>query len=192
MKTLDGNLSTGQDIRTENLYEIMITANLRAILVSLTMDDNAVIIENDSQISMWRKGMNSRPKYRTKQRDLLLKYFETVPGVHVTPGEVCEYFKAQDAAIGKATVYRQMESFMDEGILKKYIIDGNSPTSFEYVDRESHEPGEVSFHCKCEKYGRLIHLRCDELEEMQAHLYEAHDFRQNPMRTFFMDYARTA
>ena len=129
--------------------------------------------------------MNSRPKYKTKQRDILLKYFETVPGVHVTAGEVCEYFSAQNVTIGKATVYRQLESLVDEGILKKYIIDGNSPACFEYVSRESHKPGEVCFHCKCLKCGKLIHLHCDELEEVQAHLYEAHDFRLNPLRTVF-------
>lgn len=28
--------------------------------------------------------MNSRSKYKTKQREILLSYFETVPGVHVT------------------------------------------------------------------------------------------------------------
>ena len=34
--------------------------------------------------------MNSRSKYKTKQREILLSYFETVPGVHVTASDVCE------------------------------------------------------------------------------------------------------
>ena len=129
--------------------------------------------------------MTSRPKYKTKQREILLGYFETVPGVHVTASDVYEFFKSQGASIGQSTIYRQLESLVDEGIINKYIIDGKSSACFEYVDRDTHNAGEVSFHCKCENCGRLIHLQCDELEEIQAHLLEEHNFRLNPMRTVF-------
>ena len=37
--------------------------------------------------------MNSRSKYKTKQREILLDYLESVPGVHITASDVCEYFK---------------------------------------------------------------------------------------------------
>ena len=129
--------------------------------------------------------MNSRSKYKTKQREILLDYLESVPGVHITASDVCEYFKSQGANIGQSTVYRQLESLVDEGIINKYIIDGNSPACFEYVGTNSHEDADICFHCKCEKCGKLIHLRCDELEEIQVHLYEEHRFKMNPMRTVF-------
>ncbi len=115
----------------------------------------------------------------------MISYFETVPGVHVTANDVCEYFKAQGAPIGQSTVYRQLESLVDEGIVNKYIIDGNSPACFEYVGSDDHADSEICFHCKCVKCGRLIHLHCDELEGMQIHLYEEHCFKLNPMRTVF-------
>lgn len=129
--------------------------------------------------------MNSRSKYRTKQREILLHYFESVPGKHVTAADVCEYLKKQDAKIGQSTVYRQLESMVDEGLIKKYIIDGNSPACFEYVDPESHEEGEVCFHCKCEICGKLIHLHCEELEAIQTHILDEHNFRVDPVRTVF-------
>lgn len=127
--------------------------------------------------------MNSRSKYRTKQREILLGYLETVPGVHITAGDVCEYFKERGAPIGQSTVYRQLERLVDEGIVNKYIIDANSPACFEFVRADSHEDAEICFHCKCEKCGKLIHLHCEELEEIQIHVYEAHRFKMNPMRT---------
>ena len=129
--------------------------------------------------------MNTRPKYKTRQRELLLDYLRTVPGEHITAGDVCAYFKTQGAAIGQSTVYRQLEQLVDEGVLNKYIIDGSSPACFEYVGAESHGGAEICFHCKCEKCGRLIHLHCDELESIQAHLLAAHSFRLDPMRTVF-------
>ena len=98
---------------------------------------------------------------------------------------MCEYLKTQGASIGQSTVYRQLESLVDEGILAKYIIDGNSPACFEYVGADSHKTGDVCYHCKCENCGRLIHLHCDELDQLQAHLLSTHQFKLNPMRTVF-------
>ena len=66
--------------------------------------------------------MNPRSKYKTKQREILLDYFAKVPGVHITASDVCEYFKSQGSPIGQSTIYRQLESLVDEGIINKYII----------------------------------------------------------------------
>lgn len=129
--------------------------------------------------------MNPRPKYKTKQKEILLGYLETVPGVHITAGDVCEYFRERGTPIGQSTIYRQLESLVDEGIINKYIIDSGSPACFEYVGADSHEDAEICFHCKCEKCGRLIHLRCDELEGVQAHLLSEHSFKIDPVRTVF-------
>ncbi len=129
--------------------------------------------------------MNPRSKYKTKQREILLDYLESVPGVHITAGDVCEYLKKQGANIGQSTVYRQLESLVAEGIVNKYIIDGNSPACFEYVGMDSHADPEICFHCKCEKCGKLIHLHCDELKEIQVHLFSEHQFKLDPLRTVF-------
>lgn len=129
--------------------------------------------------------MSTRPKYRTKQREILYDYLKSRPGVHITAADVCDHFRGQGTPIGQSTVYRQLERLVDEGVLNKYIIDAGSPACFEYVEEADHADASVCFHCKCEKCGKLIHLHCDELESIQAHLYEEHRFRLNPMRTVF-------
>ncbi len=129
--------------------------------------------------------MNSRSKYKTKQREILLGFFKTVPGVHVTASDICEYFISHNATIGQSTIYRNLETLVDEGIIKKYIVDGNSPACFEYVEPDSYDSAEICFHLKCEKCGRLIHLHCDELKEIQSHLLADHHFSMNPVRTVF-------
>ena len=111
--------------------------------------------------------MNPRPKYKTKQRDQLLAYLETVPGRHLTAGDVCEVFRRDGAAIGQSTVYRQLESLVGEGILNKYIVDEKSPACFEYVRPESHGTGTC------------------ELEEIGSHMLREHGFRLDPRRTVF-------
>ena len=61
--------------------------------------------------------MPSRSKYKTKQREILLEYLESVPGIHITASDVCAYFKEQGASIGQSTVYRQLERLVEEGII---------------------------------------------------------------------------
>ena len=128
--------------------------------------------------------MNVRNQYNTRQRSRLLEYMQTVPGEHFTAKDVCGYFQACGAPIGVATVYRQLERMVEEGLVNKYIIDANSPACFEYVDRQA-TCGEECFHCKCEKCGKLIHLHCEELVQIRSHLKEEHHFTLDPLRTVF-------
>ena len=129
--------------------------------------------------------MNVRNQYNTRQRSRLLEYMQTVPGEHFTAKDVCDYFQACGTPIGVATVYRQLERMVEEGLVNKYIIDANSPACFEYVGEDMHVEAETCFHCKCEKCGKLIHLHCDELAEIQSHLYKEHRFKLDLMRTVF-------
>ncbi len=135
--------------------------------------------------------VKSRSKYNTRQREILLEYLKSVSGSHVTAGDVCAYLKEHGAAIGQATVYRRLESLVDEGLVNKYIIDANSPACFEYVEKDSHIAGNICFHCKCEKCGKLIHLHCDELSGVMKHLYEDHQFNLDPKRTVFYGLCET-
>ena len=129
--------------------------------------------------------MTNHIKYKTKQRDTLIQYLETKKGVHITANDVCEFLKKDGIAIGQATVYRQLERLVDEGVISKYIIDANSPACFEYIGLESHGCAETCFHCKCEKCGKLIHLHCEEINEIGEHLLKEHKFKLNSMRTVF-------
>lgn len=122
-------------------------------------------------------------QYRTKQRDELRAFLESVPGRHITAGDVCEYFKNAGTPIGMATVYRQLEKMVDEGIVSKYSIDAGSPACFEYTG--AHLSEENCYHCKCQVCGKLIHMHCDELSGLQKHILEHHGFSIDPMRTVF-------
>ena len=77
--------------------------------------------------------MDTKIKYKTKQRKVLQEYLETVPGKHITVSEICDYFKGIKNPIGQATVYRNLEAMVDEGLVNKYIIDANSPACFEFI-----------------------------------------------------------
>ena len=122
--------------------------------------------------------------YQTKQKTQVLAYLQTIAGQHVTAAQVFAHLSAQGSSVGATTVYRCLERLVEDGVVNKYIIDSNSPACFEYVG--AREEGETScFHCKCERCGVLIHLHCEELNELAGHLSAEHHFRLDPFRTVF-------
>ncbi|MCR5675793.1 MAG: transcriptional repressor [Lachnospiraceae bacterium] len=130
--------------------------------------------------------MTAKTGYRTKQRERLLAYLESLPGRHFTVNDICDHFRAEGDAIGTTTVYRQVERMVDEGLVQKYHIDAGTPACFEYTGKLSDEtPEEICFHCKCEKCGALIHLRCEEIAAFRDHLASHHHFTLDPLRTVF-------
>ena len=40
--------------------------------------------------------------YKTRQREEIAAYLASIPGKHVTAGDVCAHFQAQGSAIGAA------------------------------------------------------------------------------------------
>ena len=121
-------------------------------------------------------------QYKTKQRDLIIQFLEK-SGSHVTVAEICSYLDGENKSVGQATVYRQLEKMVDEGIVTKYTIESGLPACFEYA-ANSHSEGNC-FHACCEVCGRLFHISCDELDSLGEHLNEHHGFRINPLRTVF-------
>ena len=129
--------------------------------------------------------MAEKGKYKTKQSEELTAYLRTMPGEHFTAADISDHFRSQGKKIGMTTVYRQLERLVDEGLVNKYFIDENSSACFAYIDPEMHEGRSICYHCRCEKCGRLIHMECGEIEDLNDHLLEHHGFQLDPRRTVF-------
>ncbi len=127
--------------------------------------------------------MQSKGSYKTRQGDELRSFLESVPGQHITAADVCDYFRRSGKPMGMATVYRQLDKLVDEGVIAKYNIDASSPACFEYLG--AHLSEEICYHCKCSVCGKLIHMHCEELPELQKHILQHHGFAIDPVRTIF-------
>jgi Fur family ferric uptake transcriptional regulator len=126
--------------------------------------------------------MAGKTTYRTRAQEELLAFLKTTPGQHYTAAEIKNHFAGQENPIGTATIYRQLERFVDEGCVRKYVIGPGDSACYAYVKDQqcaSH------FHCRCDVCGRLIHLDSDELREIQAYLLDQHGFSWDSGKTVF-------
>lgn len=119
--------------------------------------------------------------YRTKQRQRILDCLTANSHYHITAEDVEAYLRARGEAVGKTTIYRYLEKLVSEGRVRKFITDGES-ACFQYVS----EGGcQEHFHLKCTGCGRLIHLECSYLSQVERHIFQEHHFTIHSGRTVF-------
>lgn len=114
--------------------------------------------------------------YQTKQGQALADYLRGLGPRHVSAAEIGEALSRQ---MGVATVYRQLEKLVEQGLVQKFVNDGG-PACYQYVGGGD---CRLHFHLKCGGCGRLIHLECEELDRLSAHILAEHGFQMDPGRT---------
>lgn len=134
--------------------------------------------------------MNSRGKYKTQHYDRLLRLLQERPAEHLTAAEVYACMHEEGSGIGRTTVYRLLERMVDEGLVNKLVAGQNDSARYELIDPVHRARREYGYHLKCERCGRLVHLRCGEVASLGTHLLAEHGFEVDPLRTVF--YGRCA
>lgn len=127
--------------------------------------------------------MQKISKYNTKQREALLKYIISIGNNHVTATQIINYFKDKKISIGRTTVYRHLYKLIQDGIVRKYNIDGISGFCYQYINNT--EESENNLILKCYECGELYNLKCNIINESYNHIYENHTFQVDTKKTIF-------
>jgi len=125
--------------------------------------------------------MDSRSKYNTKQREMILSCLKEHHAEHFTVDKVLEYLKTQGASVGQTTVYRNLDKLVKEGVVIKYAGAEGQSACYQYIEHP--ESCATHYHLICADCGRMIHLQCEYLDDMTAHLLEHHQFSMDKFKT---------
>lgn len=116
-----------------------------------------------------------REQYNTAQRRAIIDCLLGAGG-HMTASAVYAELAENGHRVSPATVYRQLEKLVDEGLAVKSRPVGEKSACFEIVDRSACMRTRC-YHAKCTVCGRLIHLDCEKVDELCAHMLTDHGFR---------------
>lgn len=119
--------------------------------------------------------------YKTKQRTEVLNCLTENKNFHMTADEIVLWLKRNGIDVGKATVYRALDKLIEEKKVRKYICEEGKSACFQYVDKSKN--CHLHFHLKCICCGKLIHLKCDYLTDLEKHISEHHKFTVDNTRT---------
>ena len=119
--------------------------------------------------------------YRTKQRELIERFLIEHSDRHLSADDVAAYLREQGSPVGKSTVYRCLDLLVEQGSVRRYFLEEGHGACYQYSDGDGrcHE----HFHLKCTGCGRLIHVECDYLSEVAAHVLEHHGFTIDNTKT---------
>ena len=114
--------------------------------------------------------MATRDHYETKQKDIIINCIKNHE--EFTINEIYEELKGK---VGLTTIYRKVDSLVEDNTIKKYIGKDNI-TYYQYLcecDKDNH------FYLKCDKCGTLEHVDCDCINELSEHINKNHEFKIN-------------
>ncbi len=120
--------------------------------------------------------------YQTKQRAYILTILRRQAGAHMTVAALVRALQDSQTPVGTATVYRTLEQLVEEGCVRKYILDGKRGACYQYVESSEHTCQE-HFHLKCTICGELFHVSCTYLNQIGSHLLEHHGFAIDHTKT---------
>lgn len=122
-----------------------------------------------------------RKNYRTRQQEALERYFRLNPGLCVTADDIYMYFVNSGEKIGKATIYRCLDRMVENGELRRFIMESGEGAMYQLVDSGS--GCDRHFHLKCTCCGSVIHMDCDFMDEFDRHIMQHHGFMVDNGRT---------
>lgn len=125
--------------------------------------------------------MKTRKPYNTQQRDIIIRFLKDNQDKCLTARNIYNGLINDGTRIGEATVYRQLERFISEGIVLKYTDNENTGAFYRYID--SIYECDNHFHLMCVNCGELIHMNCEFIKYLEQHILTDHNFSIDSGRT---------
>lgn len=117
--------------------------------------------------------------YNTKQKNIIVEMLQKNKDRHLTADEMLRILDETGNSVSKATLYRFLDVLVSTGDLRKYITSEGEKACYQYIDEDTcHE----HYHLKCIYCGRLIHVDCTHIDEIQKHISEHHNFNVDKSR----------
>lgn len=110
-------------------------------------------------------------QYNTKGKELInsaIKEFSN----GFTIKELKDYLNNNNQTVGQTTIYRIIENLENKNIIKKYY-DENNVAHYKYVKDCS---SDNHFYLKCIKCSKIVHVDCNCINELSAHIHKQHKF----------------
>ncbi|MFV0412326.1 MAG: Fur family transcriptional regulator [Oscillospiraceae bacterium] len=132
--------------------------------------------------------MGNPRMYKTKQRDLIMQTLRAIPQRHITAEDLAALLHENGEEVGLATVYRNLDKLVNEGLVLKYALPSGMRACYQYLDDCAEHP--FHFHLLCTGCGNISHLECTEADSLIAHLVASHHFQINRQKTVFYGLCR--
>ncbi len=122
-----------------------------------------------------------RPKYNTKQRELIYNVIVENSHLHMTPEDIYAKLRNKGQSVGLATIYRYLDILVADNTVRKYQSGNGTGSCFQYVGDQAQ--CRSHYHLVCNICSSLTHMECTYMDGIFDHLEAQHSFKVDPVKT---------
>ena len=128
--------------------------------------------------------MNNEIKKRnTKQKSLLLDYFIKNKHKHLSIDTILQDLSSDKQSISQATVYRLINTLVQEGLIRKIVIDDKKCSCYQYID--TNQKCYEHYHLICNKCGAMLHFDNNIIDNLKDNIYSTFNFEIDTSKVVF-------
>lgn len=116
--------------------------------------------------------MRKTNSYFTKGRMKILEYLQEHNDRMFTAYDISNYLKEEGISKNSSTIYRYLDELVQNGLVIKHIDPKAGMAAYRYMSEKCND----HLHMHCRKCGRVIHLDCEFMNEIELHLLKKHGF----------------
>ena len=123
----------------------------------------------------------SKITYNTKQKQIIYDFLLSHKDMLMTCDEISDQLKESGTPVGKATLYRFLDSLVSSGDARKVADDKKKSAAYQLLDKQMN--CESHMHLKCTCCGSFVHLGCDFMHSVGEHILKHHQFKIDNSKT---------
>ena len=122
--------------------------------------------------------MNNTKKYQTKQKQFVRNVFMSNPNDNFTIEKLMSNLSHNNTFVSKATLYRTLDSMVQNGEIMRYNID-NHHLCYQYKVCE----GDSHIHFKCKKCGNILHVKIPNIIKISQNIEKIYGIEVDMSKT---------
>ena len=119
--------------------------------------------------------------YKTKTKEYILDFLSNHKNKRFSVKEIYDSILEQDKSINITTIYRNIQSLQNEGLLLKHQSNDNDYATYQYIENST---CLAHFHFECKKCGKVIHLGAKETNDFLRMIKVRMQFSVEPQNTY--------
>lgn len=119
--------------------------------------------------------------YNTKQKQTIYDFLCQYKDSLLTCDEIADLLKRSGTPVGKATLYRYLDSLVSSGDARKIVDSDKKGAAYQLINHELN--CKEHMHLKCVVCGELQHLGCEFMDSVGEHILNHHNFKIDNAKT---------
>lgn len=112
--------------------------------------------------------------YKTISRTMILDFLKQNSSKTVSVSDISAYLINQGSPVNITTIYRYLDKLEKNGVVNRYISGKGNKSIYQFVGEGDNCQGHL--HLKCTECGKIFHLDCSFMNEIEEHISGSHGF----------------